>query len=334
MNARHSISRHPLRARPATCALAGAAALGLLTLTACGSGGAAADDGRVDVAASFYPMEYLAEEIGGKHVDVTSLTSPGAEPHDLELTPRQVGELGEADLVVYLKGLQPAVDEAVAQSEVEHTAEAGSYTSLEKHSEHGEHGEQEHGEQEHGAPEGHEHTMPGGGDPHVWLDPVRYAAIAKGVGKELATTDPEHAETYRKNTADLVTRLEKLDEDFRTGLRNRKTDTFVTTHAAFGYLADRYHLHEESISGIDPASGSISAEHIKDLHRTAEEDGVRTVFSGSRANDDAAQTLAEDLGLRTDVLDTLETAPKSDTQDYLSRMHHNLQALRTALGAQ
>lgn len=335
MNARHSFGRHSRRSRRSrirTSAVAGAAALGLLPLTACGGESAGADSGKVDVAASFYPMAYLAEEIGGRHVDVTPLTSAGVDPHELELTPRQVGELGEADLVVYLKGLQPAVDEAVEQSDAAHIAEATSFTSLEKHGGE-EHGEHEH-EGEHGGHEGHDHATEGGGDPHVWLDPVRYAKIAEGVGEKLAEADPDHAKTYRENAADLVSRLDRLHEDFRTGLQNRKTDTFLTTHAAFGYLADRYGLHEESISGVDPASGSISADHIKDLHHIVKEDDVSTVFFASKADDDAAQTLAQDLGLRTGVLNSLETTPDSGGQDYLSLMQQNLRALRTALDAQ
>lgn len=329
MNARRSPGRRSERPLIRTAVLAGVVTLGLLPLTACGGDGGA-EDGRLDVAASFYPMEFLAKEIGGEHVDVTSLTSPGVEPHDLELTPKQVGRLSDAGLVVYLKGLQPAVDEAVEQADVEHAAEASSFTSLETHG--GEHAEEGGGG--HADHEGHDHATESGRDPHVWLDPMRYAEIAEGVGKELAEADPGHRKAYRENTNDLVTRLERLDADFRTGLKERKSDTFVTTHSAFGYLADRYDLHAESISGIDPASGSISAAHIKKLHAIVKEDDVTTVFFPTRANDDTAQTFAQDLGLRTGVLSSLETVDGSGTQDYFSVMRQNLQALRTALDAQ
>ncbi|EST35997.1 hypothetical protein N566_16830, partial [Streptomycetaceae bacterium MP113-05] len=312
-----------------------AAVLGLLPLTACGDG-AGADDDRVDVVASFYPMTYLAEKIGGEHVHVTGLTSAGVEPHDLELTPKQVGLLGEADLVVYLEGLQPAVDEAVEQADAEHVAEATSFSSLEKHGGHEghDHGEGHgHAEEESGH-EGHDHATEGGRDPHVWLDPVRYAEIAEGVGEQLAKADPDHEKAYRENTEALVDRLKELDDEFRNGLKGRHGDTFVTTHAAFGYLADRYGLHEESISGVDPAAGSVSAAHIKELHEIVKKEDVNTVFFASRANDDTAQTLAQDLGLRTGTLSSLESVDDSGTQDYFSLMHQNLQALRTALDAQ
>jgi zinc transport system substrate-binding protein len=356
MNAR----RRPLIPRPrrraaSRTALAGAAALGMLGLTACGTegtGGGASDG--VDVVASFYPMQFLAEEIGGEHVSVASLVEPGVEPHDLELSPRQTAELGEADLVVYLKGFQPAVDKAIELSGVENVAEATSYTELEEHgsgheeeagghaSEHGDEHASEHGG-EHGSGheeepaeeghEGHDHGGEGAADPHVWLDPVKYAEIAEGVGEALAKADPDHADDYRKNADALAEKLRDLDADFREGLENRRTDTFITAHAAFGYLADRYGLHEESVAGLDPES-EPSGARMKQLHRVAREDDVDTVFFEAAAGERTAKTLADDLGLRTDVLDPVEgITDASRGDDYFEVMRSNLQALRKALGA-
>ncbi|GAA3651529.1 metal ABC transporter substrate-binding protein [Streptomyces fenghuangensis] len=358
MNAR----RRPLIPRPrrraaSRTALAGAAALGMLGLTACGSGGTGGTGGGtgdgVNVVASFYPMQFLAEEIGGEHVSVSSLVEPGVEPHDLELSPRQTAELGEADLVVYLKGFQPAVDKAIEQSGVENVAEATSYTEPMEHGsghreEHGDehaseheegHGDGSHAEEGHGEEhaeeghEGHDHGGEGAADPHVWLDPVRYAEVAEGVGDALAKADPDHADDYRKNADALAEKLQDLDADFREGLENRRTDTFITAHAAFGYLADRYGLHEESIAGLDPES-EPSGARMKQLHRVAEEDDVDTVFFEAAAGERTAKTLADDLGLRTDVLDPVEgITDASPGDDYFEIMRANLQALRKALGA-
>jgi zinc transport system substrate-binding protein len=119
-----------------TAAVAGAVSLGLVTLSACsGTSGAAGkeSDGKLAVVASFYPMQYLAEQIGGEHVAVNTLTKPGVEPHDLELKPKQIGELGEADYILYLKGIQPAVDEAIKQAGVKNTVDAATLTKLEDH---------------------------------------------------------------------------------------------------------------------------------------------------------------------------------------------------------
>ncbi|MFC7899923.1 metal ABC transporter substrate-binding protein [Streptomyces griseoincarnatus] len=318
-------------------ALTAVAALGFGTLTACSSDSAAAGDtGTFDVVASFYPMAFLAERIGGEHVHVTSLTQPGQEPHDLEISARQTAQLEEADAALYLKGLQPSVDEAIGQSPIATKIDAAELTALEEHGteaghgeEHGEGHEDEHShEDEHGHDHDHE-----GGDPHIWLDPVKYAEVAEGVGKAFQKADPDHAADYRKNTATLVKDLEALDEKFRTGLANRTSDVFVTTHAAFGYLAERYGLTEEAISGLDPDT-EPSGARVKELQKIAKDDGVTTVFYETLVSDKTAKTLAGDTGLKTDVLDPVEgITDHSRGEDYFQVMEANLTALRTALGA-
>ncbi|MFF2776567.1 metal ABC transporter substrate-binding protein [Streptomyces sp. NPDC058052] len=323
-----------------TTAVAGAVALGLVTLSACGGSSSAADkgaDGKLDVVASFYPVQYLAEQIGGGHVAVQTLTKPGVEPHDLELKPRQIGELSDADVLLYLKGIQPAVDEAIAQAGVEHTVDAAALTTLEAHDtgageghDHAHEGEES---PEDAAHEDHDHGSEAGTDPHVWLDPVKYAEVAKGVGAAFAKADPAHAADYEKNTAALVKKLGALDTEFETGLKNTATRTFITTHSAFGYLAERYHLEQEGISGVDPES-EPSPARIKQLQDIAREDKVSTVFFETLASDRTAKTLAKDTGLATDVLDPLEgITDASRGDDYIEVMRSNLAALQKALGA-
>jgi zinc transport system substrate-binding protein len=328
-------------------AAASAVALGATALTACSGDGAAyaKNTEKFDVVASFYPMAFLAEEIGGKNVNVTTLVQPGQEPHDLEITARQTASLTEADAVLYLQGLQPAVDEAVAQTEGPRKIDAAALTDLEKHgAEVDGHAEEssdahadehadadEHGEEGH---EGHDHSHETGGkDPHVWLDPAKYAEVAQGVSKAFQKADPEHAADYRANTEDLVNRLDALDKKFEDGLKDRKTDVFLTNHSAFGYLAEAYGLIEESLTGLDPES-EPSAARVKELQHIAKEDGVTTVFYETLVSDRTARTLAKDAGLRTDVLDPLEgVTEKSRGDDYFQVMEANLAALQKALVA-
>lgn len=310
-------------------ALAGAVALGVVSLSACAGTSDAADKGsggKLDVVASFYPMQYLAEQIGGGHVAVNTLTKPGVEPHDLELKPKQIGELGEADVILYLKGIQPAVDEAIAQAGVKNTVDAAGLTTLEEHG-------TEVGHDHEGEEAGHDHGSEAGADPHIWLDPVKYAEVAKGVGSALEKADPAHAADYKKNTDALVKKLGDLDTEFETGLKNTATKTFITTHSAFGYLAERYHLEQEGITGIDPES-EPSPARIKELQDIAKKDNVSTVFFETLASDKTAKTLAGDTGLKTDVLDPLEgITDKSKGDDYIEVMQSNLAALKKALGA-
>ncbi|WP_156722786.1 metal ABC transporter substrate-binding protein [Streptomyces apocyni] len=350
-----NVRRHLSRPRIGTTAVAGAAALGLLTLSACGTsdaagGSAGGSDGKLDVVASFYPMEFLAKEIGGEHVAVQSLTKPGTEPHDLVITAKQTAQLTEADVVLYLAGVQPAVDESVKQAGVKHTVDAAKLTALEDHGgdghDHGhgdEHAEDEHGDEhaddEHAhedeghADEGEGHADEGSGDPHVWLDPVKYAEVAKGVGKTFEKADPDNAEDYKANTAKLVKKLDALNTDFTTGLKDTRTKTFITAHSAFGYLADRYGLDQEGIAGLNPES-EPSPARMKELQKVAKAEDVTTVFFETLASDKTAKTLAADTGLKTDVLDPLEgITDRSKGDDYFEVMQANLTALEKALGA-
>ncbi|WNI24874.1 metal ABC transporter substrate-binding protein [Streptomyces sp. ITFR-16] len=308
-----------------TTAVAGAVVLGLTALSACSTSDAAGhkNGDRLNVVASFYPMQFLAERIGGNHVSVSTLTKPGVEPHDLELSPRQIGGLSDADLIVYLDGIQPAVDDAIKQSGAQHTVDAAKLTELE-----------DHGTEAGGEEHAHEHEgEEAGADPHIWLDPVKYAEVAKGLGKSLEKTDPDHAADYRKNTDALVTELGTLNTAYEKGLRTTATRTFITTHSAFGYLAERYGLTQEGIAGIDPEA-EPSPARISALHSIAEKKKVTTVFFETLASDRTAKTVARDTGLKTDVLDPLEgITDKSKGADYIEVMQSNLTALQKALGA-
>ncbi|MFG3404750.1 metal ABC transporter substrate-binding protein [Streptomyces sp. NPDC048142] len=337
-----------------TTAVAGAVVLGLTALSACSTSDAAegGNGDKLKVTASFYPMQFLAERIGGEHVAVTSLTKPGVEPHDLELSPRQIGSISESDYVLYLKGIQPAVDDAIKQSGVKNTVDVTTLTTLENHGsevsghegeeehadEHGEehadeHGHEEESHEEHFEGDGHNHGEEGGADPHIWLDPVKYAEVAKGVGKSLEKADPDHAADYKKNTDALVAELGELNTAYETGLKNTSTKTFITTHSAFGYLAERYGLTQQGIAGIDPEA-EPSPARIQEIHTIAEKEKATTVFFETLASDKTAKTLAKDTGLKTDVLDPLEgITKKSQGADYIEVMESNLTALQKALGA-
>ncbi|MGW4378621.1 metal ABC transporter substrate-binding protein [Kitasatospora sp. NPDC004531] len=310
-------------------ALAATAAVGALLLSACGgtSSAAGADDGKLTVVASFYPMEFLAEQIGGEHVKVTDLTPAGVEPHDLELTAKQVAAVQRADTVIYLKGLQPTVDKAVSLTHPKHVVDATATSPLVDH--HLDEGPDEGDDP--GAGHDHEHTGITG-DPHIWLDPTRYAAVAQSVGAELAKVDPANAADYRSNTDALVARLTALDQEFRGGLQTVRTRTFITSHAAFGYLADHYGLDQVAINGVDPEA-EPTPSRLAAIQRAAKDNGATTVFFEALVSPKLANTVASDLGLRTAVLDPLEGVKDQDRDDYFSVMRQNLDNLKAALGA-
>jgi zinc transport system substrate-binding protein len=285
-------------------------------LAACGGSSAGASSGP-NVVASFYPYAFVAERVAGRHATVTNLTAPGLEPHDLELTPQQVADIEDAAVVVYEKGFQPAVDEAVDQSAQGLTLDTTTVVPLE----------------DTGAPAESGDDEPSlSGDPHVWLDPTRLATVTGAVAAELSRADPAHAAAYRANGVKLMARLHALDRDYRAGLASCQRTQFVTSHAAFGYLAQRYGLQMIAISGLTP-DAEPSPQRLSQLESLVRQDGITTIFSEVLASPALADTLAREVGVKTAVLDPIEGLPEAEShQNYLTIMRDNLAALQQANG--
>ena len=315
--------------RATGAALTSLVLVGTAALAGCsaqGQGGAAGGSDGVVVLASFYPLQYVAQQIGGDLVTVDNLTPPAAEPHDLELSPAQVREIGTADLVVYLSGFQTAVDEGVESRAPEHVVDAADAAGL---VEHAEETEEEHAEH---AEEGDDHDH-GSTDPHFWLDPSRLAAVGQAVADELAAVDPEHADEYAAGALQLGQRLDDLDQELADGLAACQGATLVTSHAAFGYLADRYALEQVGISQLDPEA-EPSPARLREIGDVVKENGVTTLYSETLVSPKVTETLASDLGVKTAVLDPLEGLSEDATaagDDYVSVMRSNLAALEEGL---
>src|SRR3954451_21680515 len=297
----------------------------LLLAAGCGGAGTATGSpaswpGQLTVVTAFYPFAFVAERVAGGHAVVTTLTQPGAEPHDLELTPRQVGSLSVADLVVYERSFQPAVDQAVDKSGASAVLDTATVVPLEPLGTAPEAQEDGHGH--------HEGTL----DPHVWLDPTNLARIGTEVAARLAALDGEHATDYRANAARLGRDLGALDAEFRRGLAHCSRTEFITTHAAFGYLARRYALTQVGITGLNPDT-EPSPSRIAQIQREATSRGVTTIFTETLISPAIARSIAGDLGLLTDVLDPVEgITSASRGNDYLAVMRSNLSALEKANG--
>ncbi len=277
----------------------------LLAAAGCGATTDEAAPGQKTVVAAFYPLAWVAQQVGGKDVHVIDLTPSGAEPHDLELTPKDVADILDADLVLYLgHGFQPSVEKAVA-------------------SRHGPSLDLLAGQRLRSGP-----AEDGSGeavDPHVWLDPDRLAAMATAVGRRLGR---------KRAAAALVARLHALDAQMRHGLASCRRHEIVTSHAAFGYLAEHYGLHQLALTGLSPEVEPSP----KDLERVigdVERSGATTVFFETLVSPRLAETIAREAGAKTATLDPLEGLTPDEVsagENYLSIMRTNLRTLRQALG--
>lgn len=265
-------------------------------------------DGRLRVVASAFPLAEAAERVGGDLVRVRNLIPPGTEPHDLELAPDDLARIVEADLVLYVNaGFQPAVEEAVAQAGGRALEVLSVTRTL---------------------------TVDGAVDPHVWLDPSRFADVVEAIAGALTDLDPAHRSDYRANAEAYLGELRRIDEAYRTGLASCRSRVLVVSHAAFGYLADAYALRQEAITGLSPES-EPDPSRLAELRSLVRAEGVTTVFTEELVSPAVAATLAQEAGVRTALLSPLEglTPRELETgEDYGSIMRRNLRTLEGALG--
>jgi zinc transport system substrate-binding protein len=268
----------------------------ILTLAVAGCGGGNASGTGTSVVAAFYPVAFAAQEVGGPGVHVDNLTPPGVEPHDLEATPNTVRKLREADLVLLLgHGFQPQLEAAAGHGP--RVVDLLDTPGLERH----------------------------GSDPHVWLDPIRYELIVKRIAAALGRPDA---------AAPMLAKLQRLDRDYRAGLRNCTRNEIVTSHEAFAYLADRYGLKQVAITGITPEAEPRPQDlkHVIDVVRSTH---ATTVFFETLVSPKLADTVARATGAKTAVLNPIEGLTPAEQQrgeTYFTVMQENLRALRAALG--
>ena len=277
------------------------AALAALLAAGCGADASSAPDGRTDIVAGFYPLAFAAAELGGDSVEVTNLTPPGAEPHDVELSVRDVERVRDSDLVLYLgQGFQPALEDAAEGDD----SAVDLLEGLDLRE--GEEGEDAR-------------------DPHVWLDPVRFAEVVERIGAELGG---------EASARQLASELRALDEELSAGLADCERRELVTAHDAFGYLGERYDLEVIPITGISPET-EPSPQDLEEVSDIVEERGVTTVFVEPLLSPEIGETVAREAGAETAVLNPLEGLTEEELdrgENYFTVMRANLEALRKGLG--
>lgn len=338
-------NRHRTRIVAAMSALT--LALGLASCSDSSDDSKGGSSGKLKVAASFYPIQWLTQQIGGDHVDVSSVTPAGTEPHEFEIGTKQIAELNKTKALFYVKGFQPSLDDAVGSLTDVSAVDLTKNVNLVHHEgllEHDhDHGDKDHGDKkdgeakkddgEKGHEDGKEHDHAEGrgddaADPHFWLDPARMKRAADAIAAELSKRDPGHADAYKKNNEALQKKLDGLDKSFQTGLATCERRSIVTTHTAFGYLADRYKLSQVGLSGIDPESEPSPATLAK-VKKYVQENGTTTIFTEELVSGKPAETLAKETKTVTAVLSPLESKPEKG--DYEAAMTGNLTALKKAL---
>ena len=289
-----------------------------LTLTACttsssipSTGTQSADgSGRPTIVAAFYPLEYAARAVGSDAYDVIGLTPPGGEPHDLELSAAQVAQIAGADLVLYVKGYQPAVDEAVAQQAADHALDVSAGLTLLP-----------------AAPDGDQAAT----DPHVWLNPLNMAGIGTAITERLSASAPDGSAAFVANNERLGSEMASLNEQFTAGLASCRSRIMVVSHEAFAYLGSAYGFTQVGISGLSP-DAEPSPARMRDVADLVAREGVTTIYYETLVDPKVAKTLADESGATSAVLDPIEGLVAGSAESYPTIMASNLATLRTGQG--
>ena len=299
-------------------------------VSGCGDSGATAGPGdeKLKLSASMYPLAFFAEQIGGEHVTVTHLVPPGVDAHDFEPTPKDVVRMADSDILLYNGvGLEGWVDKVKRTLEgkvlIVNTTEGVPLIGADPDHE-------EHQHDEHEKDHAHEH---GNQDPHVWLDPIRAKQQAAHIKDALVKKDPKHQGEYERNYKRLARRLDDLHHLFKETVDNADGKSFVVSHAAFGYLANRYGLNQISISGLSP-SEEPSPGKRREVVETARKHRVRYILFETLVSSKVAKTVQKEVGARPLTLHPLEgltPQEKSQGEDYFTLMEKNAKHLGKAL---
>ncbi|MED3964527.1 metal ABC transporter substrate-binding protein [Niallia taxi] len=282
------------------------------------------DDGKLKIMTTFYPMYEFTKNIAGDKADVELLIPSTIEPHDWEPTPKDIGNIQKADLFVYnsddMETWVSDITASIDSSDVS-VVEASKGIKLIEEDEEAEESEEEHE---------HEHEHSHQADPHVWLSPVLAQQEVQTITDALVKVDPDNKAYYETESSKYIEKLKALDEEYKTELKGITSNEFITQHTAFSYLAKEYGLVQVPIAGISPDE-EPSAAKLAELKKFAEEHKINVIYFEELTSSKVAETLANELGADTEVLNALEGL--SDEQqkageDYITVMEENLKQLK------
>lgn len=258
---------------------------------------------KIKIITSFYPLYFFANEIGGERVTVRNITPPGVEPHDFDPTARELAEIEQSDLLILNGGIEiwgEKVKKLLQGNVVVLVAGEDLFS---------------------------------GPDPHIWLNPRLAKLEIERIQTTLSKIDPEYSTYYLPNAKALLAKMDLLDKNFTEGLDDCQTRNFITSHSAFSYLAKQYNLNQVSISGFSP-DDEPSAKQLAEISLFAKQNNIKYIFYEKLASPKLAETVANEIGAETLVLDPLEGLSNNDInqgKNYFDLMQQNLINLEAAL---
>ena len=297
------------------------------------------EEDKLQVVTTFYPMYDFTKQVAQENADVSVLVPSGTDTHGFEPSAKDVAQIQEADVFVYnsaeMETWVPSILESIDTTAliIVNASEGielleGSHSDEEEHDHEHEDDHDHEGEDDH-AHEEHSHEV----DPHIWLDPVLAQEEVMNIKEGLVEANPENEAAYTENAEAFQTELQQLDEEYAAAFENAENRTFVTQHAAFAYLAERYDLHQVAISGLS-TDAEPSPSELTEMTNFINAQNVEYIYFGKTTSSAISETLANETDTQLAVLDPIEGITQADQEagiDYLQAMRNNLDALKLSI---
>jgi zinc transport system substrate-binding protein len=278
------------------------------------------DESKTRIVASFYPLAYFAERIGGEHVQVSTIIPFNSEVHSWQPSISDIANTEDSDLIIYLGvGLDVWMEEDILETiNTDEKVILEASTGIELLSDEG-HEEEEEDE--------HEHEE---GDPHLWVCPYTASQIAENVYEAIKEVDPDNTEYYTTNWNELRDTLNNLDQQYQSELATANGKKFFTTHSAYGYIAHRYNLEQRGVIGISADEQPSTAKIIEIVDAMVEENSY-VIYMDPIYSTEYAETLQAELSSRTgrpvEILSLYLMLGPLDNLDYIGQLEANLDNL-------
>lgn len=270
---------------------------------------------QLTVATTIFPLTDIARNIAGNSATILQLLPPGASEHSYTLSPQQVSDLEQADVLFVIgQGLDDWATRPLSRTlsapiiGVDQNIELRPYQH--KH-------EEEH--------EGEETVT--SIDPHYWLTVPNAQVIARTIATHLARLDPAHAAEYQRNLTTYLRQLDTLEQELQSAARRAPQKKFIAIHDAWSYFADHYGF--ELLATYEPIEGqNPSLADLQELQKLIQIHRLTAFYTEpQKQSTSATRFLREDLHLNIKVLDPIGGLAPHDS--YLNLMRQNVTSLVT-----
>ena len=299
----------------------------------------------IKVVTTIKPLHSLISNVMDG-VGVPALIIEGSNsPHSFVLKPSHAKLIEQADIIFWIGEdietfMEKPLDSIAKNAKKISFMELDSISKLKfreenifEHEDHDDHGHDEHkhdedkdhDEHKHDEDKDHEDHHHGEFDAHIWLDPANAKEMLHEIAHELSDLDPDNASKYNKNADETILAIDKLIDDINAIIK--KDAKFIVFHDAYQYFEKRFGI---STAGALTLNTDVlpGAKQISEIQEVIEEKGIKCIFSEPQFNPKIIETIAEDTGIKTGILDPLGSTYDANKEQYfklIKDLGNNLQ---------